>query len=726
MDNIGWPYVSPLSVEDEYLSFLQNSGTFINYENFANTKKIKSRAALHKTTKNPKTKASTVHALISTSSTSKTFSTGKNPNSRLNTVHAAGTHLLSNKSNSSKKRSKKRTKSASKSSKKSSRKSSRKSSKKKSKKISTQEQKINYATKFCNKGKKKTKCPHWTPPPSEIKSESYISLPKLNNPTTTTNSFTGVVTVVENNIGYSFDSLSNYGVNFNLNESGFNNIYKFWQKLDNNLNGYISNPKNLSIIIMFILEVKIELFDSRTISSVNSKTGVYTMSENNSYDIKNYLKYDPTSRFGVKFIDSPQVGVYYGFSADNKGNMTDVDISVIPPNVKTILEIKPIDITNQEQTGGIVFTPDPKLLYRVTDTGVNTTGVFTTHFPSSTEIILDSRAPVFDNKGNIISYGSTADAPVVGALVNGPFIKKGTVIINIVNIPSIPSNSKIPGQIIRLNQPLVNITEKINDVFSYTFSKIPVSIAEAESTLFLFKRNSALLYRITDIGSDTNSNFTSHFSSDTQIIFDTRKPIIDGNGNVINFGSTEDTPKIGSTIDGPFIQSGTTVVRVENITSIPSNPSVPGQIITISKPLVNKREDEGQIFVYTFTDGLIPTGSLIKLNPDLSYRVTDYGYDNTSQPVTHFLSSTKIILDSRKPILRKDGPTFNSDNFAPGPTIGQTINGPFIQPGTTVINIEIKGAIPSDLTIPAQVITISKPLINVNEKPGDIYTYIFS
>lgn len=110
MDNIGWPYVSPLSVEDEYLSFLQNSGTFINYENFANTKKIKSRAALHKTTKNPKTKASTVHALISTSSTSKTFSTGKNPNSRLNTVHAAGTHLLSNKSNSSKKRSKKKNK----------------------------------------------------------------------------------------------------------------------------------------------------------------------------------------------------------------------------------------------------------------------------------------------------------------------------------------------------------------------------------------------------------------------------------------------------------------------------------------------------------------------------------------------------------------------------------------------------------------------------------------
>jgi hypothetical protein len=110
-----------------------------------------------------------------------------------------------------------------------------------------------------------------------------------------------------------------------------------------------------------------------------------------------------------------------------------------------------------------------------------------------------------------------------------------------------------------------------------------------------------LIYRVTDNGYTAAGHFATHFPSSTQIILDSRAPVIDANGVNIGFGSPAETPNPGSIISGPFIAPGTTVVSVQNSGRMPSNPYVDGQTLTISNPLVNMKEDRGDAFIYTFT-----------------------------------------------------------------------------------------------------------------------------
>ena len=527
--------------------------------------------------------------------------------------------------------------------------------------------------------------------------------------------------------GFRFDPRSNYGINFTESVNG--NTYQGWEKLASG--EYVKRDLiYFTLIIQLILEINLGIRSSDGyVYGINNNTGIITYSSTNR-SISQGLRYDPQSNYGVDFSESEFSVTFQPWVADSKGYVTAVEMSSISPNILILLQIQKETVPEEEKRINIptvpvvYFTPDPTLLYRVTDTGATTSGNFISHFDSPTEIILDGRIPNFDTDGNISGFGSNAPSPLIGSSVQGPFVQSGTVVISVININSIPSNSSVSGQIITLSQPLVNIKENINDVFTYTFSKNIKNYDESDG--FLFKQDPTLIYRITDIGSDSNNTFVSHFPTSTKILFDSRKPVIDGSGNIINFGTTARTPQIGSIVSGPFVSKNTTVIGIENINNIPSNSSIPGQIITLSNPLKDIVEDDGQIFVYTFQPPPSPSGEIILLNPALSYRVTHNGYNSLGQFTSHFLSPTEIILDGRQPILRVDGADFSSNVIATGPVVGQTINGPFIAAKTTVVSVRTLEKFQNDSSVPFQVVTISKPLVNISEEGGDVFTYIFS
>ena len=118
----------------------------------------------------------------------------------------------------------------------------------------------------------------------------------------------------------------------------------------------------------------------------------------------------------------------------------------------------------------------PRLLYRITDNGYTATGQFATHFPSSTQIILDSREPTFDANGTVGIGSAKAALPEVGSLINGPFIQPGTTVVKVEETSVLPSNPYVGGTYVTISQPLVGIKEDRGDVFVYTF---PLNIQAA-------------------------------------------------------------------------------------------------------------------------------------------------------------------------------------------------------------------------------------------------------
>jgi len=107
---------------------------------------------------------------------------------------------------------------------------------------------------------------------------------------------------------------------------------------------------------------------------------------------------------------------------------------------------------------------------RVTDNGYTAYGSFATHFPSSNQIILDSRSPTFSGT-TVTGFGSAAPDPAVGSTVKGPFVQDGTTVTNVIASGRMPSNPYVDGKTIVLSKPLVGIKEDRGDVFTYTFAK---------------------------------------------------------------------------------------------------------------------------------------------------------------------------------------------------------------------------------------------------------------
>jgi len=138
--------------------------------------------------------------------------------------------------------------------------------------------------------------------------------------------------------------------------------------------------------------------------------------------------------------------------------------------------------------------------------------------------------------------------------------------------------------------------------------------------------NNNLAYR----GTDINSHFAS---SNTQIILDTRLPILDNKGNAEFDKTLGNNPVIGTIINGPFVQPGTTVTALKN-----KNNS---QIITLSKPLLNPVEQKNQIFIYTFNDSKPPSPT--RPTPPKPPSTTSATSGDNSEPLNLFTQQNIII-----------------------------------------------------------------------------------
>jgi hypothetical protein len=109
-------------------------------------------------------------------------------------------------------------------------------------------------------------------------------------------------------------------------------------------------------------------------------------------------------------------------------------------------------------------------------------------------------------------------------------------------------------------------------------------------------------YRITDTCHSRNIWYQKHvstFLTDSQILLDARVPNFDSTGKFTGYGATTTKPKIGSVINGPFIQPGTVVVYVSDTPNLPS-ADIPGHLVYISKPMTARDDKIGDAFVYTF------------------------------------------------------------------------------------------------------------------------------
>ena len=136
--------------------------------------------------------------------------------------------------------------------------------------------------------------------------------------------------------------------------------------------------------------------------------------------------------------------------------------------------------------------------------------------------------------------------------------------------------------------------------------------------------------------------------------------------------------------------------------------------------------NHGQLPAPDFNLYSIPVSpTVLQKDPRVLYRITDNGYTPTGQTTSHFRSNTEIILDSREPAFNNNGDPYPTDPIAALPLIGSPINGPFIQPGTTVIGVEYMSTMPSSRNIAGTIIRISQPLVNVKEDKGMHFIYTF-
>ena len=153
-----------------------------------------------------------------------------------------------------------------------------------------------------------------------------------------------------------------------------------------------------------------------------------------------------------------------------------------------------------------------------------------------------------------------------------------------------------------LSQANITALNNYKTVVNNIHQEIQLLLGQRNSNPSVGPASAPALIRITDNGFTDKGQFTTHFPSPTQIIFDSRNATVDAKGNGNATTGTAPSPKIGSTITGPFVQPGTTVTAVENISRMPSNPYIAGQTITLNKPLQNIKEDKGIIFVYSFSN----------------------------------------------------------------------------------------------------------------------------
>jgi hypothetical protein len=235
-------------------------------------------------------------------------------------------------------------------------------------------------------------------------------------------------------------------------------------------------------------------------TSSSTPSGWQQISYNNNFNFRfsfwvktikdaTYLDKDP--KFNTNNWDIYGPNIYYTYIKEKQSTNIyycecpnlNPSISIIKVDVnKTILNISAQDFCELRKTCGnlaynlfdkdnIVAQNDP-FYYRITDTS-HTYNIwyqkYVSTFLSDTQILLDSRVPNFDSNGNFINYGNTAPKPNIGSLINGPFIQNGTIVLDVLDTPNLPS-SNIPGHLIYLSKPMTTRDDKLGDVFVYTFN----------------------------------------------------------------------------------------------------------------------------------------------------------------------------------------------------------------------------------------------------------------
>jgi hypothetical protein len=107
--------------------------------------------------------------------------------------------------------------------------------------------------------------------------------------------------------------------------------------------------------------------------------------------------------------------------------------------------------------------------------------------------------------------------------------------------------------------------------------------------------------------------------------------------------------------------------------------------------------------------------------------ITNNGYNATGQFLSRYSPDfTQIFFDSRTPV---DGPERSIQQgqvTSPLPTIGSIVEGPFVQPGTRVANVEKTATMPGNPYVPGYTVTLSQPLAGVNETLGPFLAYRLS
>jgi len=156
----------------------------------------------------------------------------------------------------------------------------------------------------------------------------------------------------------------------------------------------------------------------------------------------------------------------YGCSNQSKTCYTDSVISALHRLGKVTTSLTSCTSPDALTTPACTIAP----IILASDTGYTPSGIGSvTRFPTTTQIIFDSRIPTVNSSNVVTGYGFNSVLPPVGSAISGPFISPGTTLVSIANAP-LPSNPYVPGLLATISQPVTGVNEARGNVFVYSFT----------------------------------------------------------------------------------------------------------------------------------------------------------------------------------------------------------------------------------------------------------------
>lgn len=174
-----------------------------------------------------------------------------------------------------------------------------------------------------------------------------------------------------------------------------------------------------------------------------------------------------TSKADIPIMSGPLSGLtVYGCSNESNICYTDTVINELHRMGKVTSNLTPCSSQNTVSTPKCTIAP----ILLATDNGYTPNGVGNvSRFPTTTQIIFDSRIPTVNSSNVVTSYGFNSVLPSVGSAISGPFISPGTTVVSIANAP-LPSNPYVPGLLVTISNPVTGVSETRGNVFVYSFT----------------------------------------------------------------------------------------------------------------------------------------------------------------------------------------------------------------------------------------------------------------